>query len=202
MSIFGGALDDRICQCGLRNGKKSARKDAPLISTKRLPELGPRQQETLLRLPSPGFSSYDLSQHNLSATGTPLMPPDCSFPGEVPRDFFQKLADLMARDREIQRKIATCDMQFFAGHSVRSRFLNACIKSNTPVACQLWRSLSGLDKQELLSTYSCGPSSPDFFVNMMSNDLTSRSECGSSSGGDYQEIRSDSTINSMRESYM
>lgn len=201
-SHFGGAFDCTMRDrgeglCGLRNGKRPACKNAPMISTSRVPE--PTGREILHRLPSPGLSSYDLSQHNMSAAGTPSKEEDCSFPGELPRDFFRKLADLMARDREIQNKIAKADMQFFAGHSMRSRFLNACIMSNERDACQLWRSLNGRDKRELLFTYSSGPSSPDFFVTMMTSDAALLSECGSSSsGGDYHDIRSDSTFNSLR----
>jgi hypothetical protein len=127
---------------------------------------------------------------------------ECGFPGELPTDFFRKLADLMARDREIQRKIATGDMQFFAGHSTRSRFLNACITSNETVSCQLWRSLSARDRRELLLAYSSGPSSPDFFVNMMMVNDSAHSECGSSSAGDYNEIRSDSTFKSYGETHV
>jgi hypothetical protein len=105
---------------------------------------------------------------------------DTGFPGELPCDFYHKLADLVARDRQVQERIATGDVQFCGRHTLRSRFLQECIRDRAELASQLWRALDVCDKQDFLLAYSCGPPSPDFFVNLMMPRY-SPSECGSSS---------------------
>jgi len=105
---------------------------------------------------------------------------DTGFPGELPCDFYLKLADLVARDRQVQERIASGDLQFCGRHTLRSRFLQECIRDRTELASQLWKALDVCDKQDFLLAYSCGPPSHDFFVNLMMPRY-SPSECGSSS---------------------
>lgn len=105
---------------------------------------------------------------------------DTGFPGELPCDFYHKLADLVARDRQVQERIAIGDVQFCGRHTLRSRFLQECIRDRPELASQLWRALDVCDKQDFLLAYSCGPPSHDFFMNLMM-PRHSPSECGSSS---------------------
>lgn len=105
---------------------------------------------------------------------------DTGFPGELPSDFYHKLADLVARDRQVQERIAMGDVQFCGRHTLRSRFIQECIRDRPELASQLWRALDVCDKQDFLLAYSCGPPSHDFFMNLMM-PRHSPSECGSSS---------------------
>lgn len=172
----------------------------------------PHDPFCLHRLPSPGLSSHDVPPHLPSPTrlmddaseieyyalkaaflhtgrSTDSGWEDSSFPDELPRDFFRKLATMVATDREIQRGIAIGDVQLW-GESLCARFLQECIRDQTYIASRTWRSLHLKDKQDLLLAYSCGPPTPDFFVNMMAPKILV-SECGSSST-DF-EVESDVT---------
>jgi len=104
-----------------------------------------------------------------------------SFPGELPRDFFTRLAAMVAQDRQVQHMVATGDTTLQM--TLRSRFLRDCIRERDFSASQSWRSLSVTDKQDFLLAYSCGPASPDFFVNIIRGDRGSlrdaASDCGS-----------------------
>jgi len=104
-----------------------------------------------------------------------------AFPGELPSDFFTRLAAMVAKDRQVQLMIATGDTTLQM--TLRSRFLRDCIRERDFSASQSWRSLSVKDKQDFLLAYSCGPASPDFFVDIMRGDRgslrDSASDCGS-----------------------
>jgi len=106
--------------------------------------------------------------------------PESVYPGALPQNFFSKIAEMMAMDRQIQNKIMDGETRCFTGKSRRSRFLQACAKGDDQEAHSTWQAIGIWDKQELLLAYSCGPPSPNFFVNLMSSDDTTN-DCGSSS---------------------
>lgn len=178
---------------------------ARLSSASDVMTLPPASPHTIQRMPSPGLDWT--TKQNLSIEGAfPALAADNvdeiavraqytarqsiesarggsmesgAFPGELPSDFFERLAAMVARDRQVQHMIATGDTTLQM--TLRSRFLRDCIRERDFSASQSWRSLSVKDKQDFLLAYSCGPASPDFFVDIMRGDRLrdSASDCGS-----------------------
>lgn len=200
-AMFPGALDcamrDREGFCASARKKTSSRLQRPELRHEDVTAASPYEEiQTLDRLPSPGLSSYDLaraslgatSMHELNASRSFFVQPGYfleEFPRELPHDFYSKLASCLCTDHEIQNRFGSA--RFCTGDSACARFLQECVGGNEQGASQLWRSLSVCEKQELRMTYACGPSSPDYLVNIMVGQHSSRSsECGSSSArSDY-----------------
>jgi len=150
-----------------------------------------REHLALRALERTAFSVYQGRNHELvlgspgGSAGNGME--ETGFPGELPSDFYHKLADLVARDPVVQERIAIGDMQLGSQQSLRSRFLQECIKmaasgakDHADNASHIWKALEVCDKQDFLLAYSCGPPSPDFFANLIVPRYPA-SECGSSS---------------------
>jgi hypothetical protein len=140
--------------------------------------------QTVDRLASSGFLFQELSQDSLNnceeECSSPLMRRPLQnlgraveYPGRLPSHFLNKLAEMVAKDEELQRRLKAGGTQGFTWNSRPSRFLQACTKGDEKLASDLWKRVSVLDQQELLWAYSCGAPSPDFFVKIMSRDSIS-----------------------------
>lgn len=110
---------------------------------------------------------------------------------ELPGDFFEKLAEYVKRDLEIQRQMMNTGdahwSQWCGSESMCSSFLLACVEDRQHAAWRLWQALDKRDKQDLLMTYSLGPPSPDFIYNMMRSPRSDYDSCSGSSQ-DFEEF--------------
>lgn len=86
---------------------------------------------------------------------------------ELPRDFFSKLAALIAKDDGVYQLMMTGDISACSTCSLPSQFLKRCLGEQTQEARQLWKSLDVQSRQDLLLTHECGPPTPQFFADMM-----------------------------------
>jgi len=89
-----------------------------------------------------------------------------SLDGELPPDFFKTLGTFVSRDRAVQMRIL-CGEAHWCVSSLSSLFLQACMMERWKDASQVWTALHVRDQEDLLSAYSCGPPTDDFFVNIM-----------------------------------
>jgi len=109
--------------------------------------------------------------------------------GDLPDDFARKIADMVARDRQVRHMLVTGDILLSGPMNSRSRFLRDCIRDRPFCSSSTsWRGLSLQDKQEFLMAYQRGPPSPSFFLDMMmpACGSSASSECGTSSSADLE----------------
>jgi len=112
---------------------------------------------------------------------------------DLPHDFFARLAALIARDAELAARIDFTSLAALEAGSLRSRFLQMCMRGQVDQCHGLWSRLSEFYRRDFMTVYELGPPSRDYFLHIMAEDDRAYSECGSSSAGDM-EVRSDYTI--------
>lgn len=144
----------------------------------------PEVQQIRTQFPSPfaTMHSYD---------GTPRRGSTPPTSNELPVDFFERLAELVARDPEIAARMPIESLYMvgkFEARSLRVRFLQMCLRGQHEIAKQIWLRLREFDRLDFEAVYSRGPPSREYFINIMMHDEQA-SDCGSSD----QEVRSECT---------
>lgn len=142
---------------------------------------------------------------NLVETGfpgpAPASPRRCYESGPLPGDFFERLADLCVNDHRIGRLIdddRTSSIIWGQTKSARVGFLQMCIRDNFSQCRNLWENLSEFQRKEFISCYNNGPSSRDYFTDIMVSEQHMFGELASESGSGVSQ-RSDSTYRSIAE---
>jgi hypothetical protein len=105
-----------------------------------------------------------------------------SLPVLLPEDFFEKLAQLAAGDRELSARLSIQTLASrLEGGSVKVKFLQMCIRGWYLQCRDLWAMLSEQEQSEFMMLYRRGPPSHDYFLTMFLQEERPASDCGSSS---------------------
>jgi len=129
---------------------------------------------------------------------------DATSLSSLPDNFYFKLGELCCDDPQIAVLIEddrTSQLIWGKAHSLRSLFLQMCIRGRDSECSAAWTKLREFERRELLSVFHDGQPSKDFFVDLMLNDEQSciePSDCGiSESGRSYQSDSSYPSVSSI-----
>lgn len=129
--------------------------------------------------------------------------PSAQFPSPAPRasrhsdhsaghmsdSFFLTLAEMCANDPQIAVRIEddrTSPLIWGEARSLRSLFLQMCIRDRYQRCREIWEKLSEFERRDFMDVVQHGPPSHDYFMDIMVHDdqaWKDMSDCGSSSCG-------------------